>query len=48
MLASKGVIGEDAARQRNAFIKYFAPSGLRSYSTVVKARIDPQQAQEKQ
>ena len=30
------------------FIKYFATSGLRSYSTVVKAQINLFQAQEKQ
>jgi hypothetical protein len=30
------------------FMKYFATSGLRSSSTVVKAQINPFQAQEKE
>ena len=42
------VMGEAAARHRNASKKYIAPSGVRTYSTLVKARIDPQQAQERQ
>jgi hypothetical protein len=43
-----GVIGEDALRLRKTFIKYFTPSGLRAYSTLVKAPIYSPQAQEKQ
>src|SRR5580700_11160927 len=39
---------EERRNVRKEFIKYFATPGLCSYSTVVKARITPSQAQEKQ